>query len=590
MPELLSADYWQVPATDIWELSLAARHAYSQKHRTVYWLELMLSGKHGKKLKIITQFLIEAAKKARTDSLEQIMDLLVGNTKEMVPEDTYIDQEPSINKGTRYSSPFKDHYFSDEILKQKPEHYITLLSCLSAIRNHLRRYRADTNLNLKDFIYFVDLCAEAKVTINVIGTHTSGENSVQLMSAHGSKGLEFETVFVLSAVNKVWEPKGRGGSLALAPNMLTVAHTKNLDDNLRLFYVAMSRAKKQLIITSYLTGDDGKEVTSFGALEDVSAQEILPAPSTITLMPNSTQSKINRAERQWFDMHWAIPHKTMQELLAPRLENYKLSVTHLNNFLDVTNGGPLNFLLGNLLQFPSAMSPSAAFGSAMHETMQYMHESVITNKQLPVLADLERYFDASLRLKHMNASDEKKYLDRGHNSLKYILEKRSYCIKPNQLSEQNFFAQGVRLGDARLTGKIDVLEVNKRIANVIDYKTGKALKSWVYAYKDTYEKIKMHKYAQQLYFYKLLVEGSRSWGDQGVRLESAELVFVEPDKQNELFALELALDNKEELTRLSKLIKAVWQRIMDLDFMDVSEYSKDVKGIKAFEDWLIDQS
>jgi DNA helicase-2/ATP-dependent DNA helicase PcrA len=532
--------------------------------------------------------LLETAKKARTDSLEQIIDLMVGNSVESAPQETFEEAEEQIvDTKQKATSPFKDYYFNDEILKQKPEHYITLLGCLSAIRNHLRRYRVDTNLTLKDFVYFIDLCAEAKITINVTGLHASAENSVQLMSAHGSKGQEFNIVFLLSAVNKVWEPKGRGSLLPLAPNMLQIAHTSNLDDNLRLFYVAMTRAKNQLIISGYLEGDDGKQVTSFGALEDTKVQAILPTPADVMQMPDSSQSRLSRAERQWFDMHWAMPHKTMKELLAPRLENYKLSVTHLNNFLDVTSGGPRNFLLGNLLQFPSAMSPSAAFGSAMHEVLQYMHESVVTNKKLPKQTDLERYFDASLRLKRMNASDEKKYLDRGHNSLKSILEKRASYIKPNQLPEQNFFAQGVQLGDARLTGKIDVLEVNKRQASVIDYKTGKALKSWSYAYKDTYEKIKMHKYAQQLYFYKLLVEGSRTWGDQGVKLASAELVFVEPDKQEDIFALELELDDKEELARLSALIKAVWQRIMNLDFMDTSEYEPTAKGIKAFEDWLI---
>jgi len=589
LPKLLSADYWQIPATDIWDLSLAARQAYAEKHKTVYWLELMLTGKHGKNLKIIAEFLLEAAKQARNNPLEQIIDLLLGNTSEKLADEPYEEQDYALQKVTiKTASPFKDFYFSDELLRQKPENYISLLSSLSAIRNHLRRYRADTNLSLKDFIYFVDLCMEAKVTINVTGLHTSGDNSVQLMSAHGSKGLEFKTVFLLSAVNKVWESKGRGSLLPLAPNMQTIAHTGNLDDNLRLFYVAMTRAKNQLIISGYLQGEDSKEVTSFGALEDPKVQAILPTPTDVITMPDNADSQLKRAELQWSDKHYVIPHKTMQELLAPRLDNYKLSVTHLNNFLDVTNGGPQNFLLGNLLQFPSAMSPSAAFGSAIHETLQYMHESVISNKKLPVIADLERYFDASLRLKRMNASDEKKYLDRGHNSLKSILANRTDCIKPNQMAEQNFFAQGVMLGDAKLTGKIDVLEVNKRVASVIDYKTGKALKSWSFAYKDTYEKIKMHKYAQQLYFYKLLVEGSRTWGDQGVKLASAELVFVEPDKQDGLFALELALDDKEELARLSTLIKAVWQRIMNLDFLDVSEYEPTAKGIKAFEDYLIE--
>jgi DNA helicase-2/ATP-dependent DNA helicase PcrA len=236
------------------------------------------------------------------------------------------------------------------------------------------------------------------------------------------------------------------------------------------------------------------------------------------------------------------------------------------------------------------MSPSAAFGSAMHESLQYLHESFIANKKLPKIADLEQYFDASLKLKRLNPVDEIKFLDRGHNSLELLLQKRAYYINAKQLPEQNFFAQGVTVGDAHLTGKIDVLEINKREASVIDYKTGKAVKSWLPQGKSVYEKIKMHKYTQQLYFYKLLVEGSRTWGDQGVKLKNAELVFVESDKQDEIEVLALDLGDKEELDRLKMLIKAVWQRIINLDFPDVNEYSPDAKGIKAFENWLIEHS
>lgn len=588
LPELLSADYWQIPAESIWQLSLSARRTYEPKHKKAYWLELMLSGKHGAKLKTIAQFLLETAKFARTHSLEQTLDTLIGNTSYNLPQETYEEIEKTAKKTvTKYISPFKNYYFSNDILKQKPHKYITLLNCLSAIRNHLKHYQADHNLNLSDFVHFTDLCNEADITINVPGLHVSSQSAVQLMSAHGSKGLEFNTVFLLSSVNKIWDSKGRGSLLPLSPNMLQIAHTNNLDDNLRLFYVAATRAKNNLIITGYLEGEDGKQVTSFGALEDPNVQTVLPSPTQPINMPESAQNRIARAERQWLDMHWQMPHKNMKDLLAPRLETYKLSITHLNNFLDVSQGGPLNFLLGNLLQFPSAMSPSAAFGSAIHESLQYLHEYFINHKKLPALDELSQYFNASLKLKRLDRTVEKKFLQRGHNLLEILLQARAKYISPSQLPEQNFFAQGVAVGQAQLTGKIDVLEVSKRRASIIDYKTGKALKSWVPQGKNVYEKIKIHKYAQQLYFYKLLVEGSRTWGSQGVKLVNAELVFVEPDNQNQIDTLALDLNDKEELTRLTALIKAVWQRIINLDFPDTSEYEPTVKGIKTFEEYLL---
>ena len=63
----------------------------------------------------------------------------------------------------------------------------------------------------------------------------------------------------------------------------------------------------------------------------------------------------------------------LKDVLAPTLETYKLSVTHLNNFLDVSRGGPQNFLLNNLLRFPSAKSPAASYGTAIHASLQQLH-------------------------------------------------------------------------------------------------------------------------------------------------------------------------------------------------------------------------
>lgn len=60
----------------------------------------------------------------------------------------------------------------------------------------------------------------------------------------------------------------------------------------------------------------------------------------------------------------------MKELLAHTLESYKLSVTHLTSFLDVTRGGPQHFLLNSLLRFPKSKHPSAEYGSAIHEALQ----------------------------------------------------------------------------------------------------------------------------------------------------------------------------------------------------------------------------
>jgi hypothetical protein len=50
----------------------------------------------------------------------------------------------------------------------------------------------------------------------------------------------------------------------------------------------------------------------------------------------------------------------------------------------------------------------------------------------------------------------------------------------------------------------------------------------------------------------------------------------------------LALEpSSEELKRFTKLVQAVYKHVLDLNFPDVSKYSKDMAGILDFEEDLI---
>ncbi|HMR73149.1 MAG TPA: hypothetical protein PKD68_04030, partial [Candidatus Saccharibacteria bacterium] len=88
----------------------------------------------------------------------------------------------------------------------------------------------------------------------------------------------------------------------------------------------------------------------------------------------------------------------------------------------------------------------------------------------------------------------------------------------------------------------------------------------------------------QLICYKLLVEGSHSF--DGYTVSGGRLEFIEPDDQGQLHQLELHYDHDEvEMTR--QLLIAVWQHIHEFDFPDITSYTPDIKGIRAFEDFLL---
>ena len=97
--------------------------------------------------------------------------------------------------------------------------------------------------------------------------------------------------------------------------------------------------------------------------------------------------------------------------------------------------------------------------------------------------------------------------------------------------EFNFKDQGVVIGQARLTGKIDkmVMFKDERKIAVVDLKTGKPLTKW-YETGNTKEAQKTDRYRRQLVFYKILVENSREFNGK-FNVEEGQLDFMQPEEE-----------------------------------------------------------
>ena len=87
------------------------------------------------------------------------------------------------------------------------------------------------------------------------------ENGVNFLTAHGSKGLEFEHVFLIGCDKKTWDSKGRNYGFSY-PDTLTQAPDDDIaqkEESRRLFYVALTRAKQCLTISYAGKDKNGKD-------------------------------------------------------------------------------------------------------------------------------------------------------------------------------------------------------------------------------------------------------------------------------------------------------------------------------------------
>jgi DNA helicase-2/ATP-dependent DNA helicase PcrA len=481
-----------------------------------------------------------------------------------------------------FTSPLFSYFFSAETLATAPDAYLTYLEALRAIRTKLREYQPDETPTVQTFLEFIRLHRQLGSTITSVRSKSDRiDDAVNLMTAHKSKGLEFDNVYVIGAIDSSWGERVRSRSrLINYPENLQLAPTgDSLDERLRLFFVAMTRAKKQLTI-SYASGDEGGKTTLRASfLTDESWQaDTPPVASTIASLTRA-------AELLWYEPVIKPLQQTMRELLAPTLERYKLSSTHLNNFLDVTRGGPQLFLMSNLLRFPQAMGPSAGYGSAIHATLQRTHAHLTaTGKHRPI-EDILHDFEENLHDQHMSDKDFQTYLQKGSEALSAFLEEKYITFTRSQKVELSFSNQNVFLGEAHLTGSLDLVDFNDdKTVVVTDYKTGKAVRSWTG--KTDYEKIKLHKYKQQLMFYNLLIANSRDYRNHS--FERGVLQFVEPTPGGDIVAIDATFTH-DDLARFSRLIQSVWRHITTLDLPDTSSYEPNYKGMLEFEQALLDE-
>src|SRR5690606_17083253 len=153
---------------------------------------------------------------------------------------------------TSYVSPLFEYYFSQDKLANDTSSYLAHLNGLITLRARLREYYPESMPTLRTFLDFLRLQRESGSTITSIQP-ASGQvdDAVTRMTAHKAKGLEFDTVFIVGTVDSAWGEKARSRSrmIGYPENLPLQPPGERIDDRLRLFYVAMTRARQSLIIT-----------------------------------------------------------------------------------------------------------------------------------------------------------------------------------------------------------------------------------------------------------------------------------------------------------------------------------------------------
>ena len=337
-----------------------------------------------------------------------------------------------------------------------------------------------SGLTMLGFMAKLSGLQEMKIAIPIEDISGSPVNCVQLMTAHGSKGLEFEHVFMMKCndgkgKNDRWPgAENKSGSFAYPPTLNGKEDNEEelkAEEERRLFYVAMTRAKKVLHLSYSTALPKTHFLNDIVTLsEEVFVDELLEESEigeNITVDPFDT------------------------ELLAEIIEEFSLSVSSLNAFLKC----PLSFYFGKALRVSSETNEAMVFGSMIHETLEKIfvspdgsETSELTYKNVIPLEEAKEIFIKIFEEKSWQFHTERAKRDdksRGLAILENLYREPDY-LKPGIIAVERNIKE-VKLGDItnvqidlteiadmKLTGKIDKIETDDNSIRLIDYKTGSA--------------------------------------------------------------------------------------------------------------------
>jgi DNA helicase II / ATP-dependent DNA helicase PcrA len=579
LSDVLCSEYWMLKSIDIYQL------ASTSKKLKMTWLDTMLKApEHNLNpyLQEIALWLIDVSDIAKRYSAERLLDVLIGQKSDEGSEQGEIEFEvnidPELKKWREYLakiskfSPFGRYYYN---LDRMNLEYLATLSALKTLINKVRDYRQNSFLRIGDLVEFFNFHNEEKISIIDNNVFNQDAKAVSLMTSHKAKGLEFEHVFVVSCNHDIWfEATKFPNLIPVLSNLPFEALPDEYDDRLRLFYVAVTRAKTNLYITRF-ENDESDKVTN--TVPVLVSKEFTKVEVNKELLAEIVAENI-------FDRGVYVD-VTLEKLLRPLVEDYKMPVTHLWNYLDLDNDkGPKYFVENNLLRFPCSKNASSSYGTAIHAALHNYYTKLKINPKFSE-QDLIKEFILALDSENLEEKDYQHYREKGIASLKFYYDTRE--PEANYKTEVDFAFSDVIIGEAKVTGKIDKIVIKDnpggpKLLSVIDYKTGKG-----FAKFSTKSAKNQENYKIQLLFYKLMIENS-TFLETNTKIESLCLDFVEKGENNGIKELDFqSLDIETE--ELKVIINIVFKKIINLDFKVPEEInnSKSNNKNREFINWLI---
>lgn len=440
---------------------------------------------------------------------------------------------------------------------------IALMQLLTALFDFIKDETSrNPMLGLQELISIFDLMEKEGIALPM-NKATGTDKAVNLLTTHGSKGLEFEYVFFAGANSSFWEKKRKpGGGYKFPDTMFESLPAATDDEELRrLFYVALTRAEKHLYISYAKFRNDGKELEPSMFIAEILEEHALPVEKITLTAEQQVEFDILHFNAQAPEIEQAE-----EDFITALLDKFVMNVTALSAYLAC----PLGFYYKNLIRIPSGKSESLEFGSAIHYALEKLFRKMSEGARgqdsgrniFPPKEDMIADFNWYMRKHRENFTKEafNRRMEYGDEVLRNYYDK--YINNWNKVVAVERNIKGVVVNGVPIKGKLDKLEFTGKEINVVDYKSGNIDNALPKMKPPSDKDPNGGDYWRQAVFYKILIDNyeQKEWN-----VISTEFDFVEPDKKGE-YRKEKIMITPADMETVKQQLTDVWHKIQARNF------------------------
>jgi len=455
------------------------------------------------------------------NEIKEIIDVLLISRNTVLNDDLLSTIEQAIYCGSEVSP--------DESIRKAFREFVDAFE---------KTYTQKTIPSLAELLWYHN---QYEIPIPLDNEDERDDNAVILSTIHGTKGLQYDSVYLIACHNKNWENKSHQGNVRVPKllNRYISPEADSLDDMRRLIYVACTRAKTKLHVSLHRSSPSDKPqketqlLAFFGKVSGIQLEKI---PEFELPVLESDTYKVN-ADTE------------LMEMIREKVNSFEISPTSVNTWEQCQN----QFFFTQVLKLGGIGSEALTFGTVVHNVMQNYVEEINGQWDTELISKLvDQEINKNEHLFH--STHVEKYRNYGKWLLTRYIQKCPIDKRPEHVEKE--FRTSLENG-VKIKGKLDRVEIEVDYVKVVDYKTGRYMEP-----PKPFESEQQpgSKYWRQAMMYSILVK------DNFHKFREVKFEFHYPEIEKIVFDF-----NGEEKAPFKEWLKVIWEQTQKMEFKKTCE-------------------